>query len=344
MHFAHPEAFLLLTLLPVAWWRTMRPRYRGAARFSSVGVSAARYGSWVRWGPRLLTGLRAAAIVLLVIALAQPQTADAHVHTHSDGISIQLVIDNSYSMRATDYDLGTESISRLDAVKHAVRLFIAGGDHGLTGRPDDRIGIITFARDPDVVCPATLDHAAALDALEHIQLAPPVGTNIGDALAWALDRLRNDPAKEKIIILLSDGSHNVKEGMAPSEAAMLAADLKMRVYTIGAVGNRFGKSAQPKLADLVRQVQGRSRGGSEDSVDEPMMQKIAEMTGGKYFRATDTNGLTSIYEEIDRLERSQLEQTVRVSYREWFLAALAPAIVLLVLEQLLAATRLLRVP
>jgi Ca-activated chloride channel family protein len=344
MHFAHLEAFLLLAILPLALWRSLRPRHRGAARFSSVGRSAARIGSWVRWGPRLLTGLRAAAIVLLVIAIAQPQTADAHVHTHSNGISIQLVIDNSYSMRTTDYDLGNESMSRLDAVKHSVRLFIAGGEHGLTGRPDDRIGIITFARDPDVVCPATLDHAAALDALEHIQLAPPVGTNIGDALAWALDRLRHDPAKEKIIVLLSDGSHNVKDGMAPLEAAKLAADLKVRVYTIGAVGNRFGKTRDPSLAGPVRQAQGRPRQGSEDSVDEPIMQKIAELTGGQYFRATDTNGLTSIYQEIDRLEKTQLEQTVRVSYRDWFLAALAPAIVLLVLEQLLAATRLLRVP
>lgn len=344
MHFAHLEAFLLLILLPVALWGSLRPRHRGAARFSSVGRSAARIGSWVRWGPRLLTGLRAAAIVLLVIALAQPQTADASVQTHSDGISIQLVIDNSYSMRTTDYDLGNESISRLDAVKHAVRLFIAGGEHGLTGRPDDRIGIITFARDPDVICPATLDHASVLDALKHIQLAPPVGTNIGDALAWALDRLRHDPAKEKIVVLLSDGSHNVKDGLPPLEAAKLAADLRVRVYTIGAVGNRFGKERKGSLAAFVRRAQSRPNQASEDSVDEPVMQKIAEATGGKYFRATDTNGLTSIYQEIDRLETTDLEQTVRGAYRDWFLAALAPAIVLLVLEQLMAATRLLRVP
>src|SRR5215470_11519661 len=209
MHFAHVEAFLLLALLPVALLRSLRPRHRGAARFSAVGSVASRKSAWVRWGPSLLTGLRAAAIVLLVIALAQPQTADARVHTHSNGISIQLVIDNSYCIRTTDYDRGSESISRLDAVKHSVRLFIAGGEHGLTGRPDDRIGIITFARDTDVVCPATLDHAA---------------------------------------------------------------DLKVKVYTIGAVGNRFTKTRV-------------SRRGDDDSVDEPMMQKIAESTGGKYFRA-----------------------------------------------------------
>jgi Ca-activated chloride channel family protein len=305
-------------------------------------MAAADIGSWALYGPALLVSIRALALILLIVALARPQTANAHVHTHSQGISIQLVIDNSYSMRTHDYDLGDQSISRLDAVKHSVRLFIAGGEHGLSGRPDDRIGIITFARDPDVVCPATLDHAAALDALEHIQLAPPVGTNIGDALAWALDRLRSEPAKEKIIILLSDGSHNIKDAMQPLEAAQLAAELKIRVYTIGAVGNRFGK--QPKLADLVRQMQVREGRGSEDSVDEPTMQKIAELTGGKYYRATDTSGLTSIYEDIDRLEKTEMEKTVRVSYREWYLLALTPAVMLLALEQLLAATRLLRIP
>jgi Ca-activated chloride channel family protein len=288
--------------------------------------------------------LRAAALGLLVIALARPQTPTENVRTHSKGISIQLVIDNSYSMRTTDYDLGSQSISRLDAVKHSVRLFISGGEHGLSGRPDDRIGIITFARDPDVVCPATLDHAAALDALDRIQLAPPVGTNIGDALAWALDRLRNDPAKEKIVILLSDGSHNIKDSLQPLEAAKLAADLKIRVYTIGAVGNRFGKQREPNLAELLRQMQGRQSRGSEDSVDEPTMEKIAAMTGGKYYRATDTNGLTAIYQDIDQLEKTTLEKTVRVSYREWFLVVLTPAVVLLALEQLLAATRFLRVP
>jgi Ca-activated chloride channel family protein len=342
MHFAHPEAFCLLALVPLAVWWSQRPRQRGAARFSSLGMTGVPSGSWALYGPAFLLCLRALALILLIVALARPQTANAHVQTHSQGIAIQLVIDNSYSMRTHDYDLGDHSISRLDAVKHAVRLFIGGGEHGLSGRPDDRIGIITFARDPDVVCPATLDQAAALDALDHIQLAPPVGTNIGDALAWALDRLRSDPTKEKIIILLSDGSHNIKDAMQPLEAAKLAADLKIRVYTIGAVGNRFGQ--EPKLASMVRQLQARQGGGSEDSVDEPTMQKIAEMTGGKYYRATDTNGLTSIYEDIDRLEKTEMEKTVRVSYREWFLLALTPAVILLALEQLLAATRLLRVP
>jgi Ca-activated chloride channel family protein len=340
MRFANPQAFLLLPLVPLALWWSLRPRQRGAARFSALGLAGRLPMGWAVLGPVVLAGLRAGALALIIVALARPQTSDAHERTTSDGIAIQLVIDNSYSMRNRDYDLGSESISRLDAVKHAVRLFVAGGDHGLSGRPNDKIGVITFARDPDVVCPLTLDHKAVMDAVEEIQLAPPVGTNIGDALAWALDRLRRDPTKEKVVVLLTDGGHNIKEGMLPVEAAQLAADLKIKVYTIGAVGNRFGKPPTT-LAGALRPAQGGLPG---DSVDEPLMEQMASRTGGKYYRATDTDGLANIYKDIDRLETTRMEKTTHVSRREWFLAALLPAVGLLLLERTLAATRLLRIP
>jgi Ca-activated chloride channel family protein len=346
MRLANPEALWLLALLPAALWVLARAKRRPAARFSSLAVAGRLPIGLAVWGPTLLITLRLAALALLIVALARPQTSDATVRTHNDGIAIQLVIDNSYSMRTRDYDQEGEAISRLEAVKHAVRLFVAGGEHGLKGRPNDKIGIITFARDPDVVCPATLDHAAVLDALDRIQLAPPVGTNIGDALAWALDRLRHEPTKEKVVILLSDGAHNVKEGLPPLEAAQLAADLKIKVYTIGAVGNRFESGGRPRvasLADMVRQMRGTGTMAG-DSVDEPMMERIAEQNGGQYYRATDTSGLLNIYQEIDRLETTRMEQTARVRYREWFVAFLVPAVLLLALEQMLAATRLLRVP
>jgi Ca-activated chloride channel family protein len=340
MRFADPQAFLLLPVCAAALWWSLRPRRAGAARFPAVGLAAALPAGLARWGPPLLGLLRGAGLVLLVVALARPQSSDATEETHSDGITVQLVIDNSYSMRTRDYDLDGRSLSRLEAVKHAVRLFVEGGDHGLTGRPNDKVGIITFARDPDVVCPATLDHAAVLEALDKIELAPPVGTNIGDALAWALDRVQHDPTKQKVVILLSDGSHNTKDSLQPLDAARLAADLHIKVYTIGAVGNRFDR--EPTLADLLRSAQART--GSEDSVDEPTMQKIAAMTGGRYFRATDTDGLAAIYEEIDRLETTRLETTVHVLWREWYWPLAAAAAGLLAVEQLLAATRFLRVP
>jgi Ca-activated chloride channel family protein len=340
MRFANPEALLLLPLVPLAVWWSLRPRHHGAARFSALRLVGRLPTGWAVLGPVVMAGLRAVVLALVIVALARPQTSDAHEHSYADGIALQLVIDNSYSMRNRDYDLEGQAISRLDAVKHAVDLFVTGG-HGLSGRPNDRIGVITFARDPDVVCPLTLDHEAVMEAVNGISLAPPVGTNIGDALAWALDRLRDDPTKQKVVILLTDGGHNVKEGMLPVEAAQLAADLKIRLYTIGAVGNRYGK-APTTLADVVREMQGQRMAG--DSVDEPLMEKMAAAAGGKYFRATDTDGLGEIYKEIDRLETTRMDRPVDVNHKEWFLAALLPAVGLLIVEQGLAATRLLRIP
>jgi Ca-activated chloride channel family protein len=340
MRFANPEAFLLLPLVPLAVWWSLRPRRRGAARFSALDLAGRLPAGWSVFGPALLATLRAAGIALLVAALARPQTSDAREQTFADGIAVQLVIDNSYSMRNRDFDQGGEEISRLDAVKQAVKLFVAGGEDGLSGRPNDKIGVITFARDPDVVCPLTLDHQAVLEAVKDIQLAPPVGTNIGDALAWALDRLRHDPTKQKVVILLTDGGHNIKEGMLPADAAQLAAELNIKVYTIGAVGNRFGKAPQT-LAEALRLAQGRTTG---DSVDEPLMEQMASRTGGRYYRAANTDGLAKIYGDIDRLETTRMEKTVHHSHREWFLVALLPAVGLLLAERALAATRLLRVP
>jgi Ca-activated chloride channel family protein len=343
MHFANPHAFLLLPVVALTLWWSLRPQRRGSARFSTLGLTRRLPAGWAIWGPSVLLLTRTLALIALVVALARPQTAHTDERRHSDGIAIQLILDNSYSMRTRDYDMGSQSISRLDAVKHAVRLFVQGGEHGLAGRPNDKIGIITFARDPDVVCPLTLDHAAVLDALERVELAPPVGTNIGDALAWGLDRLRHDPTKQKVIVLLSDGSHNVKDSLPPLDAAQLAADLKIKVYTIGAVGNRFERGQPVTMADWARLAQ-RQRSGSEDSVDEPMMRQIASRTGGQYYRATDTNGLTGIYQEIDRLETTRIETTSRTTYREWFLPLAAAGAALLALEQLLGATRFLRIP
>jgi Ca-activated chloride channel family protein len=343
MRFANPEVFLLAPLVPFLLWWTLRPRHHAAATFSQVRLAAKLPAQAAVWGPTLLVFVRGMALLLLLTALARPQTVDANEKTHSDGIAIELVIDNSYSMRTKDYDSGPRSISRLDAVKHAVSLFVKGGEHGLEGRPNDRIGVITFARDPDVICPLTLDHKAVLEAVDHIQLAPPVGTNIGDSLAWGLDRLRHEQTQEKVLILLSDGSQNVKEGLPPLDAAQLAADLHVKVYTIGAVGNRFQKTRGPSHTSGSLSF-GYQQESSEDSVDEPLMQKIAERTHGQYFRATDTDGLLRIYQEIDRLETSKIETTVRVAHKEWWFFVLLPSIGLLALEQLLAATRLLRIP
>lgn len=343
MRFANPAALLLLPLLALALLYAARSRRHGAARFSSLQLAVALPAGWSVLGPALLLTLRTLALTALVFALARPQTPDHIEHIRTDGIAIQLILDNSASMETHDYFDGSVSLSRLQAVKHAVRLFIEGGTEGLQGRPNDKIGIITFARDPDVVCPLTLDHAATLEGLDRIRCAPPIGTNIGDALAWGLDRLYRDPTKQKIIILLSDGAHNIKDAMAPLEAAQLAVDLKIKVYTIGAVGNRRNAPNQA-LAGMLRALQQRAPNMGFDDYDEPAMRKIADLTGGRYYRATDTNGLTAIYQEIDRLETTPMEKTVHTTYREWFWPLVLLALALLAAEQLLASTRCLRVP
>jgi Ca-activated chloride channel family protein len=343
MRFANPEAFLLVPVVALMLGYALRARRHGAARFSSLQLAVALPTGWAVIGPALLLALRSLALTALVVALARPQTPDETEHVRNDGIAIQLVIDISASMETRDYYNGSVAISRLQAVKQAVRLFIEGGQGDLHGRPNDKIGIVTFARDPDVVCPLTLDHATALEALDGIRAAPPIGTNIGDALAWGLDRLYRDPTKQKVLILLSDGAHNIKDALMPLEAARLAADLKIKVYTIGAVGNRFRLPHSP-LADALRALQHRAPNMAFDDYDEPTMQSIADQTGGRYYRATDTDGLAAIYREIDRLETTPMERTIHVSYREWYLPLVVLALALLAAEQLLASTRCLRVP
>jgi Ca-activated chloride channel family protein len=343
MRFANVEALLLLPLVGLALAYAIRSRRHGAARFSSLRLAACLPAGWAVIGPALLLTLRTLALTLLVFALARPQTPNHSERVRSDGIAIQLVIDNSASMETRDFARGSMPLSRLQAVQQAVRTFVEGDKQELGGRPNDKIGIITFARDPDVICPLTLDHGAVLEALDRIRAAPPIGTNIGDALAWGLDRLHRDPTKQKIIILLSDGAHNAKDAMTPLEAAQLAAELQIKVYTIGAVGNGFD-SATHHLSELLRSIQGRRPMMGFDDYDEPAMQRIAEMTGGRYFRATDTDGLAAIYQEIDRLETTQMERSVRTSYREWYWPLVMLALALLAAEQLLASTRCLRVP
>lgn len=342
MRFANVEALLLLPVVGLALIYLVRSRRHGAARFSSLRLAAALPAGWAVIGPALLLTLRTLALTALVVALARPQTPDHSERLRTEGIAIQLVIDNSASMETRDYARGSVPVSRLEAVQQAVRTFVEGDKSGLAGRPNDKIGIITFARDPDVVCPLTLDHGAVLEALDRIRPAPPIGTNIGDALAWGLDRLHRDPTKQKIVILLSDGSHNAKNALLPLEAAKLAAELQIKVYTIGAVGTHIDNNMR-QLSELLRSLNG-GRYLPFDDYDEPTMQRIADMTGGRYFRATDTDGLAEIYREIDRLETTRMESSGRTTYKEWFLPLVVAGAALLAVEQLLAATRFMRIP
>jgi Ca-activated chloride channel family protein len=361
--FHHPSIWWLL-LLPAAllvWWRWLSPRRRPAVGYSSLATAARVGRSWsvrLRW---IVPVLRTLAIAGLVVAMARPRKADEHTRIHTEGIAINLVVDRSGSMRASDFRIEGQPTSRLDAVKSVVRQFVAGGDD-LPGRPDDLIGLIAFARYADSGCPLTLDHDHLLEVVQETPFVTEReedGTAIGDAIALGVERLqsldqRPDLAgrgaiQSKVMILLTDGESNVGD-IEPLTAARMARALDIKVYTIGA-GTDAGQAPVPFDVGggrtIIRHV--------PVSIDEETLREIASITGAEYFRATDTDSLQEVYARIDQLERTEIEQRRYRDYRElavqslgvgsWRLPSLlAVVLVLLAAEALLASTRFQALP
>jgi Ca-activated chloride channel family protein len=234
--------------------------------------------------------------------------------------------------------LSGKPVTRLEAVKNVFKTFVQG-EGALPGRPNDLIGLVKFANFPDVQCPMTLSHEALQHEIDGLKTAIPSddGTNIGDAIAWGLEDMRPAQAKSKVMILLTDGVNQPApiEGMAapldPVEAAKIAQGLGIKIYTIGA--GSTGGIARMK-GQMVR----------VPPVDERLLKQIAELTGGKYYRATDTDGLQQIYGDIDQLEKTVSESVVYLDHKELFPMLAWAGLAVLSLEQLLAATRLRRIP
>jgi Ca-activated chloride channel family protein len=248
--------------------------------------------------------LRICGCALVVLAAAGPRWADEATRLPTDGISIAMVVDVSVSMNEADFDWQEKKITRLDGVKEVFRLFVAGGKTAdqveLPGRRNDLVGLVTFATHPETACPLTLDHTALLEILawQQPRVAAAEGTtNPGDAVAWALHVVQQGPTKRKVLVFLTDGEANVPEKLKPRQAAQLAANLSIPIYTIDA-------SPVPKNKEEADSVQ-KAR---------EMMQTISKMTGGDYFRAQDGEGLVRAYESIDRLER---ERILSFQYRRW---------------------------
>ncbi len=338
MRLANP---LWLTLLPamvllVVWLE--RRRGRPALRFSSVGlVQTIGPSFWVRvrWLP---AALRTGCLAALIVALARPQRPNERTKLYAEGIAIQMVVDNSGSMRIEDFELDGKVATRLDAVKDVFVRFVIG-DGNLAGRPNDQIGLVTFANFPDVKCPLTLSHEVLAHEIRSLRTAVPSddGTNIGDAVAWALEDLRSVNAKSKVVILLTDGVNQpqipagMPEPLDPIEAARVAQGLGVKIYTIGA-GSTGG------LARVEGQVV------RVPPVDETLLRQMAEITGGKYFRATDSAGLSEVYSAIDRLEKTRSESITYLDYQELFLPLALGGLAALCVEQLLRITRLRTIP
>ncbi len=351
--------FVLLLLIPIVWWRAFRNSRRPTLRFSSTEAFRAIGASWATRGRYVLPLLRSLAILALIVALARPQSGGEYVDSRK-GIAIQMVLDVSGSMSEQDFVVRGRPARRLDAVKQVFHDFVLGAGP-LGGRDNDLIGMTTFAMYADTNCPLTLDHASVIDLLKDTEIPGWVDgrqvredeeagyTSLGDAIVLATDDLRRagtqavegvpgaEAAKSRVMILLTDGADNPPPNAAvpppdPVAAAKVAAELGIKIYTIGAVGS----------AQAPRGLFGMMRSGR--GVDETSLKAIASATGGKYFRATDTQSLTTIYEEIDRLEtRRTGERTFRDDIEAAKIAMLC-GLGLLMTELLLVSTRFRRIP
>lgn len=330
--------FLLLGLLaPLVF--ALASRLPATVRYSSLALVDAAPRSWrTRLAP-LPAVLLAVATGALAIALAGPRTGESTREVKREGIAIAMVVDRSGSMQARDFVADDVSVSRLDAVKDVFREFVLGGSIG-RGREDDLIGLVSFARYADGLCPLTLDHRNLTAILEDLEIATERGedgTAIGEGLALAVERLRRNPARSKAAILLTDGVNNAGD-IEPLQAAELAAQHGIRVYAIGAGRNGFAP------------VPVQTRGGrvvlrrAYVEIDERTLEQIAERTGGRYFHATDLDGLEQVLAEIDALERSEISEVRYLEYREHYAAFVGSALGLMAFSALLSGTLLRRLP
>lgn len=332
MEFANKEyLFLLLLIIPYLIWYVMyRKKSEPTLRMSDTFAFNYAPKSWrVRLMPLQLL-LRIVTFTLIVIVMARPQTSNSWKNKSVEGIDIMLAIDVSTSMLAEDL-----KPNRIEAAKAVASEFIIG-------RPNDNIGLSIFAGEAFTQCPMTTDHASLLNLLQNVRTDIAArglisdGTAIGMGLANAVTRLKGSKAKSKVVILLTDGSHNMGD-ISPMTAAEIAQSLGIRVYTIGVGTNKVAPYPMP-VAGGVQYV------NMPVEIDTKMLADIAAATEGDFYRATNTAELKNIYKEIDRLEKSKLNvKKFSKRYEAYQPFALAAAISLL-LEILLRITVFRRIP
>lgn len=333
MHFSD-LVFIVLVIPVIAavfFLVKLRGRMKSSFRFSSKTI-AQDLGSTLR---ARLSGkmiyLRALCLVLIVMAMTRPQLPIEETKVFVEGVDIVLVLDTSGSMRALDFEMGGKRYDRLTVAKNVVENFIGK-------RVNDRIGLVAFSATAYTVCPLTLDHDWLLKNLERVSIGMiEDGTNIGSGIVGALNRLKGSKAKDKVIIFLTDGRNNTGE-IAPMSGAEAAKALGVRIYTIGA-GTK-GMAPYP-MKDLYGQTVLQP---VEVDIDDELLTRVADVTGGKYFRATDTDSLWNTYKEIDKLEKTEIEEIGYNRYEELFGVFLFPAVILLFIELFLTNTVLRRIP
>jgi len=364
MQLYSPWALVLLLIIPVLGWLMLRKKSTAAVTFSSLAEVRDCPVSWrLRLRP-LLVAARLLCIAILIIAFARPRKGTVLSEISTEGVAIEIVVDHSGSM-GTEMDYFGEKLNRLEVLKKVLAEFIIGGKGGLAGRGGDLLGLITFARYSDTVCPLVLSHNVLLEFLKNtniVRLRSEDGTAIGDAIALAASRLKKaeeelqrrnarlgiSPApvtepndrpdfriKSKAIILLTDGRHNAGQ-YTPMQAADLAKKWGVKIYTVG-IGSGQGFTT-------VQTMMGTFRVPVEQDLDEPLLKAIAETTGGFYGRADDAEALRKIIDKIDKLEKTEVRSIQYTQFAErfgpWALVALAA----LVFEILAGCTIFRKIP
>lgn len=334
--FAYPWVLLGLLLIPLLALLKGKIGGTPGVLFSSTQLVVAVGKKRRAHAGAILFSLVYATIALLIVALARPQMGSTLERVQASGVDIMLVLDVSGSMVAEDYTIGGAPASRIDTVKRVTRQFIEA-------RPNDRIGIIAFAGRPYLVSPLTLDHDWLLTRLDDVHLGMVEdGTAIGSALASAANRLKDRDAKTKIIVLLTDGANNAGKVM-PLTAAESARALGIKIYTIGAGSNGprgdgyVPVPAQGPFGNKVYQY-------VKFDFDEKLLDQIAQLGSGKYFRAADTETMDKTFKEIDRLEKTKIEVEKTAEYHDFFPWILLAATLLLAAEALLSQTLWRRLP
>ena len=332
MIFHDPLVLLLIVIiLPPLIYFYFRLKGSSQIVFPSIETLKKLKPSFFQRYKYILIVFRSTAIVLFVIALARPQFGNEQTKITTEGIDIVLAMDISGSMLSEDFEFGGRRYNRLYVIKQVVKDFIQK-------RENDRIGLIVFAGRAYTQCPLTLDYGMLLQLLEKTEIGMVEdGTAIGSAIGSSVDRIKNTKAKSKVIILLTDGRNNAGE-IDPFTAAEIAKTFGIKIYTIGA-GTK-GLAPFPAVDifgnKVIKQI--------KIDIDDDALSEIARITDGKYYRATDTESLKEIYNQIDKLEKTEAEVTQYTEYNELFHYFLLPAFGLLLFELGLIKTRFRKIP
>ena len=330
IRFEDPWLLFFLIIIPILLVYQWKGVGKSRVRFSSLDTLKKLKRSTSLLMSYVLVLLRCLALVLLIIALARPQSGTKASEVLTEGIDIMLCLDTSGSMQALDFKWKDERHNRLEVVKNVVSDFIKG-------RTNDRIGMVVFGEEAFTQCPLTLDYGVLLNFLDQVEIGMAGdSTAIGSALGTCVNRLKERESKSKVIILLTDGRNNAGS-LSPQTAAEIAKTYSIKTYTVG-----VGTAGEVPF--LVDTIFGKKYMYQRVDLDEETLKEIATVTGGSYFKATDTETLEEIYRKIDKLEKTKVEVKEYMEYEELFGWFLLSALLCILIEVTLRNTRFRKIP